>query len=162
MLNMIEKGGKMMIGTNNKSYGNLLLEFLPHTIQNEADYGAVQAEIDRLIDQGELSSAEEAYLDLLGTLVRDYETRIEDQTQYSLRGVALIKGLLELHDLKQKDLLPIFKTPSIVSAVLHGKRALTARQINELAAFFHLPQGLFFEPLTIKQSPSNHQAITVK
>jgi HTH-type transcriptional regulator/antitoxin HigA len=54
---------------------------------------------------------------------------------------------MEVHGLKQKDLAPIFKTRSIVSAVLNGKRALAAEHINLLAAFFHLPHELFFEPV---------------
>jgi hypothetical protein len=45
------------------------------------------------------------------------------------------------------DLVPIFKTRSIVSAVLAGKRQLTVEHINRLAAFFNLPHELFFEPL---------------
>jgi len=41
--------------------------------------------------------------------------------------------------------VPIFKTKSIVSAVLNGKRQLTTEHIDKLAAFFRLPHGLFFE-----------------
>lgn len=84
---------------------------------------------------------------MLGTLVVDYETPTENEAIYELRGIELVKALVELHDLKQKDLVPIFKTRSIVSAVLNGKRALTAEHINKLAAFFHLPHEVFFEPL---------------
>jgi HTH-type transcriptional regulator / antitoxin HigA len=114
---------------------------------DENDYRATQREIDRLLDKGELTAAEESHLDLLGTLMMDYESTAEAEGAYELRGVELIRGLLELRQLKQKDLTPIFKTPSIVSAVLHGKRPLTAEQINKLAAFFNLPHELFFEPL---------------
>ena len=132
---------------NKTHYRQLLSAFLPHTISNETEYKEVQAEIDRLIDQGELTNEETAYLDLLGTLVWAYEAKTEDKASYTLRGVDLLKGLLELHDLKQKDLLPIFKSESIVSAVLNGKRKLTVDHINLLAAFFHVPHELFFEPL---------------
>lgn len=137
----------MMNGLSKTSYRQLLSAFLPHTISNESEYKEVQAEIDRLIDQDELTNEETAYLDLLGTLVWAYEAKTEDKTNYTLRGIELLKGLLELHDLKQKDLLPIFKSESIVSAVLNGKRKLTVDHINQLAAFFHLPHELFFEPL---------------
>lgn len=134
-----------MIGMRSESYRNLLLTFLPRPIKTEADYLLTQAEIDRLIDQSELSAAEQDYLDLLGTLIWEYESHTEDKTEYGLRGVALLKGLMELHNLKQRDLLPIFKTKSIVSAVLNGKRKLTAEHINQLAFFFKLPHGLFFD-----------------
>ncbi len=136
-----------MIGTQRESYQNLLLAFLPRPLKTEADYQATQVEIDRLLDQPDLSPAEQDYLDLLGTLLWAYEKRTEDQAQYTLRGVALLAGLMALHNLKQCDLVPIFKTKSIVSAVLSGKRKLTVEHINHLAHFFNIPQGLFFEPL---------------
>lgn len=137
----------MTIGTSNPNYGQLLLAFLPHRIKNKADFTAVQKEIDRLIDKDDLSTAEQDYLDLLGTPIWEYETRTEPKVNYELRGVDLVKGLMELHGLKQKDLLPIFKTKSITSAVLSGQRKLTAEHINRLAAFFHIPHALFFEPI---------------
>lgn len=97
----------------------------------------------------ELSPAEEEYLDLLGTLLREYEATTEERGDYELRGIELLKGLMELHDLKQTDLVPIFKTKSIVSAVLSGKRRLTAEHINKLATYFSVPHSLFFEPVTM-------------
>jgi HTH-type transcriptional regulator/antitoxin HigA len=137
----------MIPGTVSEAYRNLMVDFLPRPIRDKGDYHITQREIDRLLDKEALSLAEETYLDLLGTLIMEYESNTEDRADYELHGVALIKGLLDLHDLKQKDLEPVFKTRSIVSAVLNGKRPLTADHINKLAAFFNLPHGLFFEPL---------------
>lgn len=136
----------MTPGSEMSSYQKLMHDFLPRPIETEADFEAMQQEIDRLLDKGDLSPDESDYLHLLGTLVADFEVRAEEPADYDLRGVALIRGLLALHGLKQKDLTPIFKTKSIVSAVLNGKRPLTANHINKLAAFFNLPHGLFFEP----------------
>lgn len=135
-----------MNGLNEMPYRELMLQFLPRPIASEADYVDVQNQVDQLLDKGELSVAEEEYLDLLGTLIWAYEERTEDGEQYELRGVDLVKGLLQLHGLKQKDLVPIFRTESIVSAVLNRKRKLTVDQISRLALYFNLPHGLFFEP----------------
>lgn len=134
----------MIHGTNNQSYRSLILQFMPRPIFSEVEYEATQREIDRLIDKGELSADEQDYLDLLGTLLSDYEARFDDGIKEELRGIALLKGLMELHNLKQKDLVPIFKTRSIVSMVLSGKRPLTADHINQLAHRFQLPHGHFF------------------
>ena len=136
-----------MSGTPSNAYGALLLDFLPRMIKTETDYVAVQKQVDRLVDQDKLSTAEQDYLDLLGTLIWEYESRTEDQETYELRGVDFLKGIMDLHGLKQLDLVPIFKTKSIVSAVLNGHRQLTAEHINKLAAFFNTPHELFFEPL---------------
>ena len=131
-------------------YRNLIVKFLPRVIHNEDEYITVQTQVDRLVDRTDLTSAEQEYLDLLGTLIWEYEQRTESSADYELRGVTLLRGLIELHELKQQDLVPIFKTKSIVSAVLNGKRQLTTEHINQLAAFFHLPHGLFFEPLQVQ------------
>jgi HTH-type transcriptional regulator / antitoxin HigA len=40
--------------------------------------------------------------------------------------------------------VPIFKTESIVSDVLNGKRKLTVQHIKELAQFFHISPAVFF------------------
>jgi HTH-type transcriptional regulator/antitoxin HigA len=137
----------MIPGLVNPTYKELLNEFVPRPIKTTADYETVQEEVDRLLDKSWLTSDEQDYLDLLGALIIDYEERTEDEADYELRGIELIKGLMDLHELKQKDLMPIFKTKSIVSAVLNGKRRLTVEHINKLHDFFHVPHGLFFEPL---------------
>ena len=67
------------------------------------------------------------------------EGRTENESEFDLQGIELIRGLMELYNLKQKDLIPIFKTKSIVSAILNYKRQLTTEHINKLAAFFRLP-----------------------
>lgn len=129
-----------------QAYQQLLLAFSPRTIKTEADYAQVQAQIDRLIDKDDLSIAEQEYLELLGMLIYTYEEQTERKEDYELRGIALLKGLMDLYDLQQKDLVPIFKTESIISDVLKGKRRLTTEHIDGLAAFFKLPHSLFFEP----------------
>lgn len=127
---------------SSNSYIDLLKTFPPRPINSEAKFLATQAVIDSLIDRGELTPDEEDYLDLLGTLVYEYEARhvhIPD-----LYGVDLLKALIAESDLRQKDLVSIFKTESIVSDVLNGHRKLTANHIEKLAAFFHLSPAAFF------------------
>lgn len=130
------------IQKNKKSYIDLLAEFPPRPIHSDSELEAVQTVIDELIDRGKLNSDEEDYLSLLGTLVHQYEEihhPIPD-----IYGVELIEALLEEFDLKQKDLVPIFKTESIVSAVLNGHRKLMTEHIEKLANFFHVSPAAFF------------------
>ena len=103
---------------------------------------AAQAVIDSLIDRGELTHDEQDYLNVLGTLVYEYEQAQEPIPD--IYGVELLKVLIEEHDLRQKDLVPIFKTESIVSAVLKGQRNLTVHHIQGLAEFFHISPAAFF------------------
>jgi HTH-type transcriptional regulator / antitoxin HigA len=128
---------------SNPSYIELLKTFPPRTITSEEQFCETQQVIDALIDKGDLTPDEEEYLDLLGTLVYAYEA--EHVPMPELRGVDLIRVCLSERNLRQKDLIPIFKTESIVSAVLNGRRKLTVEHIRKLSKFFKLPPELFLE-----------------
>jgi HTH-type transcriptional regulator/antitoxin HigA len=104
---------------------------------------ATQDVIDFLIDKGELTPNEQDYLNVLGTLVYEYEQKhhfIPD-----IHGIKLLKALIAEFCLRQKDLIPIFKTESIVSEVLSGQRKLTVNHIAHLAEFFSISSAAFFE-----------------
>jgi HTH-type transcriptional regulator/antitoxin HigA len=78
---------------------------------------------------------------LLTLLIEDFEER-----HYTLKPASPLDHLRELmaaNDLKQKDLVDIFGTPSIVSGVLHGKRQLTTEHIRRLSERFHVSPELF-------------------
>jgi HTH-type transcriptional regulator / antitoxin HigA len=132
---------KASVSSGSDRYRELLMEFPPRSISSTDELEATQAVIDRLLDSPKLAPEETDYLNLLGMLVHEYEEKhvpIPD-----LQGVDLLKALIEELDLKQKDLVPIFKTESIVSAVLSGQRRFTVEHIEKLAAFFHISPALF-------------------
>lgn len=128
---------------NTQSYIELLTTFPPRLISSESELIATQEVIDSLIDRGKLTPDEQDYLNLLGTLVYEYEQKHDPMPD--IYGVELIKALLVEFNLRQKDLVPIFKTESIVSAVLNEQRQLTATHIKKLADFFHISPAAFFE-----------------
>jgi len=131
-----------------KSYVELLIQFPPRFIHSEEELEAVQKVVYDIIDKGNLSPDEEEYISLLGTLARQYE-----QVHHpipDIYGVELIEALLEEFELKQKDLVPIFKTESIVSAVLNGHRKLMTEHIEKLAEFFHVSPAAFFPASTTR------------
>jgi HTH-type transcriptional regulator/antitoxin HigA len=125
-----------------KTYIELLQEFPPRPIKSEEELLATQKMIDFLIDRAQLTLDEADYLNVLGTLVYEYEQTQE--TIPDIHGVELIKVLMEECNLRQKDLVPVFKTESIVSDILKGRRELTKRHIEELARFFHVSPAAFF------------------
>jgi HTH-type transcriptional regulator/antitoxin HigA len=124
------------------NYVELLKAFPPRPITNDAELLATQEVIDSLLDKGELTSDEREYLNVLGTLVREYEETQEPIPD--IYGVELLKALIVEFGLRQKDLVPIFKTESIVSAVLSGQRQLTVNHIQKLGEFFHISPAAFF------------------
>ena len=62
----------------------------------------------------------------------------------TLRPSRSFRHLMEAHNLRQKDLLDVFRTESIASEVLHGKRELTRDHIRRLSARFGVSPAVFF------------------
>jgi HTH-type transcriptional regulator / antitoxin HigA len=135
-------GSKTLGSKESETYLKLFQRYTPRPIRSEEQLEQVQQVIDALIDKGELTSDEKDYLDVLGTLVYEYEQTLEPLPD--IYGVELLKVFIEERSLKQKDLVPIFRTESIISDVLHGRRQLTTRHIQELAEFFHISPAAFF------------------
>ncbi len=135
----------MMNGSRNTSaYIELIKTFPPRPIGSEEELRATQKVIDSLIDRGELTPDEQDYLNVLGSLVYEYE-QLHEEPIPDIHGVELLKALIAEYNLRQEDLVPIFKTESIVSAVLSGQRNLTTTHIRKLADFFHISPAAFFE-----------------
>lgn len=127
-----------------QKYANLLVETLPVAIENQAEHKKSLAVIDRLMKKGEanLSPEEKKILGLLTVLTADYEKRT-----FPTRPLAphlVLQSLLEDNGLRQKDLLPIFKTEAAISEILSGKRPISKNKAEGLGEFFHVSDKLFF------------------
>lgn len=127
---------------NNTSYTNLLISFPPRPIKSEKDFEETQLIVDKLLDKGNLTEEEKDYLFVLGMLIHEYEKHLD--LVPDIYGVELLRVLIEETNLKQKDLVPIFKTESIVSDILNGKRQLTVEHIQKLGEFFKVSPAVFF------------------
>lgn len=99
------------------------------------------AMIDRLLDADDLTSGEQDYLDVLSDLVERYED--EHIPIPEVRGVEMLRYLMDENGLKQTDLVSIFGTKSVVPEVLSGKRSLALSHIQGLSARFGLPADVF-------------------
>ncbi len=130
-----------MITTESNSYIDLLRKFPPRPIKSEADLLATQEIIDALLDSNELSLEKQDYLNVLGILVHEYEEKYVAVPDLS--GVELLRALIVELGLKQKDLVPIFKTESIASAILNGHRKFTVEHIEKLAELFNVSPSVF-------------------
>ncbi len=131
-----------MLAEKSDRYIELLQSFPPRPIKPETELEKVQEIIDGLLDSRELTSEQRDYMNLLGILVHEYKDKYVSIPDLS--GVDLLNALIEELSLKQKDLVPIFKTESIVSAVLSGQRKFTVEHIEKLAEFFKVSPSVFF------------------
>ena len=124
------------------AYIELLKKIPPRPIKSEADLLTVQKVIDELIDSKEITPEKQDYINILGMLVYEYEEK--QISTPDLSGVELLKALIDEFDLQRKDLIPIFKTESIASAILKGRRKFTVEHIEKLADFFKVSTVAFF------------------
>ncbi len=123
-------------------YSTLLADVQPEVIRNAEQNQAYIRRLEKLTSKRNVSDAEEKLIRLLTVLVEDYESR-----HYPVPDAGpldIIRHLMEEHRLRQKDLVGIFGTESIVSDVLHGKRDLTKEHIRRLSQRFHVSPAVFF------------------
>ena len=129
--------------TISPEYEALLRKVPPKVIRTEKEneaYTEILCELDKR--SAKLTAAEKELAELLTLLVEDFEEK-----HYKLpkgKPLDVVRFLMEQHDLRQKDLVDVFGTPSIVSEVLNGKRELNKEQIARLSARFHVSPELFF------------------
>lgn len=123
-------------------YAALLCSTLPAVIRSEAENQRYLALLEALDDKGhKMTAAERRMAELLTLLIEDFEEK-----HYALEAatpVDVLNELMQANDLKQKDLLDVFGTPSIISEVLRGKRNLTTEHIRRLSQRFHVSPEVF-------------------
>jgi len=127
----------------NPEYTSLLRKVAPKVIRTEREneaYTEILYELDQRSKS--LTPAEKELAELLTLLIEDFEDK-----HYALppaKPLEVLRFLMEQHSLKQKDLVDIFGTASIVSEVLSGKRELNKDHIKRLSHRFHVSPELFF------------------
>jgi HTH-type transcriptional regulator / antitoxin HigA len=123
-------------------YAALLSSTLPAVIRSEAENERCIRRLEELDRKGNrMSAAERRMAELLTLLIEDFEEK-----HYALTSASPAESLKELmlaNGLKQKDLLDVFGTASIVSEVLRGKRQLTTEHIRRLSRRFHVSPEIF-------------------
>ena len=133
----------MSVMTANHAYAELLAKVPPrviHTEEENEDYTAALYELEQ--NHADLSPEERDLADLLTLLIEDFEEKRYQLPKAS--PIEVISFLMDQHGLKQKDLVDVFGTPSIVSEVLSGKRDLAKDHIARLSERFHVSPELFF------------------
>jgi HTH-type transcriptional regulator/antitoxin HigA len=124
------------------AYGKLLARALPRVIKTEAENERMIAELEKLDTRGHaLTSEEENLAELMTLLVRQFE-----ESRYPLGHAGpleTLRVLMDARDIRQRDLVPVFGSSSVVSDVLNGKRSISKAHARKLAEYFHVPAGLF-------------------
>ena len=132
----------MSTATSRPEYADLLARALPSVIHSEKENERYLAMLDELDQKGKLSPAEQRLAELLTLLIEDFEEKA--CALEPAKPIEILNALIAANGLKQKDLVDVFGTPSIVSEVLNGKRGFTIEHIKRLSQRFRISAEVFF------------------
>lgn len=125
------------------SYPVLLSETQPEVVHDEALNERFITIVRALDERWDGLTAEERKLhELLVLIIQDFEKRT--YKIHAATPIEVIEELMAAHDLKNKDLVGIFATESVVSEILGGKRNLTVEHIKRLSEKFNVSPAVFF------------------
>ena len=112
------------------------------SIRNEKEYDIAIERLNALIDEVGDNEEHPLYelLDTLGAVIHTYEEKHYPMPECS--GVEMLQFLMEVHQLESSD-LPEIGAPDAVLELLSGKRELTVKHLQALAARFHVSPTVF-------------------
>ena len=136
-----------MISTETLQAADTLVAAIPllgHN-PNEQDYHAALALVEELL----LENPHSPLLEILCDRIAAYENSLPevknlrtemDEIPY---GVAILRTLMDQHNLSMSDFAEEIGGKSMVSRVLRGERQLTLSHIRKLAKRFNIPPAVF-------------------
>ncbi|HVZ16363.1 MAG TPA: hypothetical protein VG897_04550 [Terriglobales bacterium] len=114
----------------------------PSVIRSQAQNEHYIEVLEQLERKKKLTKEKQRLAELLTLLISDYEDK-----HYQLKAAKpteIVEELMRANGLRQKDLVDVFGTESIVSEVLSGKRELNKEHIKRLSERFHVSPAVFF------------------
>ena len=121
------------------TYKELLQEFVPRPIASERAYERALKQIERLMRKPKKIRAEDDMLELLATLVEQYEVR-NGYSDPVISPRDRLAGLIEARQLTQTDLSRRSSVPrTTINEILGGKRSISKTNAVRLAEYFGVP-----------------------
>jgi HTH-type transcriptional regulator/antitoxin HigA len=126
------------------AYDSLLLELRPRPIRSTSAYRKALGHVERLMSKPFPSPAESEMVELLSTLIEQFEA-VEHPTP-ECSPAQMLEHLLEVRGLSKAQLARDAAIPrSVITNVLAGRRAISKATALKLARFFRVPVHLFIE-----------------
>ena len=127
------------------AYQALLHEYTPRPIRTEGAYRKTLRQVDELMSRPKLSRAESELLEVLATLVEQYESK--DYPTPTSAPHQMLAHLIEAKAVSQAELARETDIPrSTVSAVLAGRRQISKANVVKLADYFGVSPAVFLGP----------------
>lgn len=126
---------------NAESYGKLLALYQPKTISTEEENEQAIALAEELEHRPNKTPEEETLLELLITLIEDFE----DKHYPISKGTAssMLLHLMEAQDIKKESLVLVFGSSEIVDKAINDQLEITSQQALKLGKLFNVDASLF-------------------
>lgn len=121
-------------------YRKLVADALPALVETEEENERLLAIVESMMHR-ELSPEEAKLFKLLVKLIEDFEEQAYPIPEAPPHAV--LRMLMEEHDLKQTDLASMLGGRARVAEVLAGKREINRTQAQALAKLFHVAPEVF-------------------
>src|ERR1700733_3975794 len=108
----IREGKLEKMNAASLDYGALLSQTKPEVVSGEQQNQLYIEQLEKLTGQEVVSPAEEKLIALLTLLVEEYEAKAYPVPEAG--PLDIIRHLMDAHNLRQKDLVDVFGTESIV------------------------------------------------
>lgn len=119
---------------NQEEYIRLFSEIVIKPIESEEELDRYVKLVEPYFFDKEKTPEEVAIYNLLTILIVEYER--EHYPEPELEPLEFLKGCMDLHDYKQKDLVGVIGSKGVVSEVINGKREISKAQAKALGQFF--------------------------
>lgn len=130
------------------TYKKLLQEVVPRPISSQREYKRALKQIGRLMRQPQKSRAEDEMIELLGTLIEQFEIR-QGYITPALSPRDRLAGLMQAREVSLRELSELANVPRIaINEILSGRREISKTLAVRLATFF----GVTREELCISQA----------
>lgn len=127
-----------------KKYAKLLATQLPKVISSDDEHARLMSEVENMMKMGpKLGVEERELMQLLVTLIADYEAKHFADKLPKVSPVEMLEHLMESHEHTAKDLWPVIADKGTVSKILNGDRAISKRQAKRLGEFYKVSPSLF-------------------
>lgn len=114
---------------------------------NDKEYEHLQGILDRLIDEvrDDESHPLALAMQIIGENLEQYDNEYYPAIGENVTDVDMVKYLMEINQLHQKDLASIFSGQANVSRFLNGERSLGKKHIIELKKKFNISAEFFLK-----------------
>ena len=127
-----------------RRYLELIRQFPLRPIRNKRELNRAMTLAGHLatFDEGTLSHGEQDYLDALTVFIEDYDRRYPIDMP-EVTPLAMLKHLMEEHEMNISDLGRVIGSQSNASLILSGKRPISRRVMRLLAEHFKVDASVF-------------------